>query len=796
MRAPLLLVFCLACASGSGQQIVTIAGAPRSHRADVDRVAAVNAPLQQVYGLLLDRATGRLVIHDQTLVERFEPDGTLLALAGHGFSNNALDGETTDGIPASALRISVLRGIAEDSAGAIYLADAGAGIVFRLARDGTVTRYAGGGSQALSFTDGAAARSVNLGSPRGMVFDSHGNLDIAEAYCRCIRRVDPQGFISTVYTLPPSAPSSAFTYFEGLAIDARDSLFATEFAGHQVVKIAADGSAAVIAGTGVPGFSGDGWPAANAQLQGPSGVSVAPDGTLYIADTINHRIRRITPDGIIATIAGTGTRGFSGDGGPALAAQLAMPAQVLLDPAGNLYVADFFTGHIRKISGGIITTIAGNGDITRGSAPAPLGDGGPALTASLNLVPAVAFDATGSLFVAEMSGNRVRKIAPNGIITTVAGTGATGAAGDGGPALQATLNQPWGITVDSLGSVYVATEDSRIRKIDPNGIITTFAGTGTGTGLNRSQGDGGPAAGATLNEAKGIAVDAAGNVYIADTSNARLRRVDRNGIIQTVAGPGEQGVDYWNAVVISPHGDVLVGTTHAASAGAYSQVQRLNPDGSITPIAGNGTCPNTPTAEFPFDGAQASQIPLCIVIALAFDSHGTLYISEPHYGAVLAMAPDGTIRRIAGSALASSSGDGGPALGASLFGSSYFSPGAVAIDAAGNLFIPQSGANRIREVPLAAVSLKLSADSINWTGPQSQTIGVSPSLGGPLAYLVRIPADAGWLTANRASGRTGEPITLTADPTALTPGIYKTTLTVIVPAVSLQAALPITLNVQ
>ena len=151
-------------------------------------------------------------------------------------------------------------------------------------------------------------------------------------------------------------------------------------------------------------------------------------------------------------------------------------------------------------------------------------------------------------------------------------------------------------------------------------------------------------------------------------------------------------------------------------------------------------------------------------------------------------------RRMAGSVLAKLSGDGGPALSASLFGYNYFSPGAVAIDAAGNLFIPQAGANRIREVPLSAVTLKRSADSIDWTGPQSQAIDVSPSLGGPLAYLVRIPADAGWLTANRASGRTGEPFTLTADTTALAPGIYKTTVTVAIPAVNLQATLPITLK--
>ncbi len=502
---------------------------------------------------MLDRASGRLIINDQTLVERLEPDGTLLALAGSG-APNSLDSDTADGVPASALRLSLLRGMAQDSSGALYLAEALQGIVFRVGLDGTVTKF----YQAMPF------------SPRGMVFDSHGNLDIADEVCACIIRLDTAGVKSTVYKLPPS---TEFTTVEGLAIDAHDNLFVTEYFGNQVLRIAADGSVTTVAGTGVAGFSGDGGRATEAQLRGPTGIAVASDGTLYIGDSLNNRVRRVTPDGMISTIAGTGVRGFSGDGGPAVAASLNIPAQVVADGGGNLYVADFFSGHVRKVSAaGIITTVAGNGDIAQTDIPfPPVGDGGPAIQATLRDVTAVVADPAGNLVVADFLGNRVRKIAPDGTISSLG-----------------AIDGPVGLALDGQGAIYVSTGDSRVRKIDSNGTISLFAGTGTGTGLIRSQGDGGPATSATLNEPKQIAVDAAGNLYIADTSNARLRRVDTKGIIQTVSGPGQQGVDYWNGVAIDGTGTVFVATTHALTTGVFSQVQRLNADGSLTPIAGNG----------------------------------------------------------------------------------------------------------------------------------------------------------------------------------------------------------------
>lgn len=770
-----------------------MAGLPPNHRADVDGKPAVNAPLGPVYGLLRDRVTGRLLLHDQGLVERLEPDGTLLAFAG---SPSWLDSDALDGAPASNLRISTLRGMAQDATGVIYLADAAAGRVYRIERDGTVTTFAGGGNPPQGGNgDGGPAKAAFVGSPRGLAFDSKGNLNIAEAYCQCIRRVTPDGIISTVYALPPKP----FYYFEGLALDSQDNLFATEYAGHQVLKIAADGTVTTIAGTGVGGFGGDGGPAIEAQLNGPSGVAIDASGNLYIADTLNQRIREVTPDGIIATVAGVGTPGFSGDGGPAVSAQMFLPAQVLVDPDGSLFVSEFGNNRVRRISpDGIIGTIAGNGGSSNGNG---IGDGGPALYATLSLVDAAVFDGAGNLFVAELQGNRVRKIAPDGTISTVAGNGKYGYDGDGGPAIKATISGPYGLTLDQQGSVYIATADSRVRKIDPGGTITLVAGTGTGTGLIRSQGDGGPAVKATLSAPKGVAVDAAGNVYIADTSNARLRVVDRNGVIRTVAGPGVLGTDYWNAVTIDPSGNVYVAITHSEPAHIWSYVARVASDGSLTTVAGSQQdCAGRPNV-FTYDGQPASSVPLCLLLGLTFDSHGILYLPESYYGAVLRMAPDGTLSRIAGSPIFREYGDGGSPLAASLAGSSYYTPASVAFDSAGNLFIPQSGANRIREVTATPLVLKLSRDRVDVQGsvPRAQTVGVTTNFGEPFPYLVRIRTGdgGGWLSANRTSGLTGEALTVTADPTGLAAGVYHGSVTVVlVLPDGLQVDLPVTLTVE
>ncbi|QNP66223.1 RICIN domain-containing protein [Streptomyces genisteinicus] len=288
-----------------------------------------------------------------------------------------------------------------------------------------------------------------------------------------------------------------------------------------------------VAGTGATGFAGDGGPAPAAQLNRPYAVAVDGMGTLYFSDYSNHRIRSITTDGRISTVAGTGVAGFRGDNGPALAAQLNCPRELAVDGSGTLYVVDAGNHRVRKITAdGTISTVAGNGT------PGFAGDGGPATAARLNLPLGVAVDGTGAVYVAEYHNHRVRRIAADGTISTVAGTGAAGFRGDGGPATSALLNRPYSVDVDGAGALYVAdAENHRIRKIAADGTISTVAGDGT-AGF---AGDGGPATAARLNLPLGVAVDSTGALHIADHRNFRVRTVAADGTIGTAAGTGTTG---------------------------------------------------------------------------------------------------------------------------------------------------------------------------------------------------------------------------------------------------------------
>ncbi len=281
------------------------------------------------------------------------------------------------------------------------------------------------------------------------------------------------------------------------------------------------------------GFSGDNGPAIGAQLNAPGRVGVDPNGNVYISDTANNRIRKVTPDGTITTVAGIGASapGLTGDNGQATNAQLNQPRAIIFDPAGNLYIADSGDNRLRKVgTDGIITTIAGNGT------PGNAGDGGQAINAQLNNPYGLARDPAGNLYIGDANNSKVRRVDPSGVITTYAGTGAAGSNGDGGPAAGATLRQPYALAADAAGNIYVSDVASHaIRKIDrTSGIITTFAGTGAPS----FSGDGGPAAAAKLNGPAGMVFDSTGNLYFADLYNNRIRKIDTSGIITTVAGNG------------------------------------------------------------------------------------------------------------------------------------------------------------------------------------------------------------------------------------------------------------------
>jgi hypothetical protein len=286
-----------------------------------------------------------------------------------------------------------------------------------------------------------------------------------------------------------------------------------------------------VAGNGNAGSSGDGGPAASAELNGPRGVTEDIYGNLYIAEYYGQRVRKVTPQGTITTLAGNGIQGYSGDGGLATNAELNGPYRVTVDAAGNVYIPDSGNSRVRKVSpNGIITTVAGNGK------SAYSGDGGLATAASLEYPEAVAFDSAGNYYIADEEANVIREVSPAGTISTAVGTGAANYSGDNGPAARATLDGPVGVQVDAAGDLYISDQINNVIRKVTNGIITTVAGNGAFGFF----GDGGPATQAEFGYPASIGLDAAGNLYIPDVNNNRIRVLLTNGTITTVAGDGAE----------------------------------------------------------------------------------------------------------------------------------------------------------------------------------------------------------------------------------------------------------------
>lgn len=289
----------------------------------------------------------------------------------------------------------------------------------------------------------------------------------------------------------------------GIAVDSTGTLYFSDYSNHRVRKITTDGKISTVAGTGAAGFNGDNGPAVSAQLNYPREVVVDSAGAVYVADCNNHRVRKITADGKISTVAGTGSAGSGGDGGPATAAQLNLPLGVAVDSTGVLYISDH-SNRVRKVTtDGKISTVEGTG-------------------ATLRRPHSVAVDGADDLYIADTDNHRVQKVTADGTISTVAGKGTASFSGDGGPATSAQLHTPVGVVVDSAGTLYISEYGNhRVRKVAADGTISTLVGTGSGN----FGGDGGPAASAQLKHPFGLAVDCVDTLYIADFANHRVRKV-------------------------------------------------------------------------------------------------------------------------------------------------------------------------------------------------------------------------------------------------------------------------------
>ncbi len=617
-------------------------------------------------------------------------------------------------------------GVATDATGNVYIASDNC--VFKVDSSGVMTRFAGT-SRAGHAGDGGPATDAQLNSPTSIAFDSAGNTYIADYYNGRLRIVSAKGVITTVaggggspYPNEDGIPAtSASLDVLSVAVDAAGTPYFSEQGGNRIRKVPQNGIIGTAAGNGTLGKSGDGGVATSAQVSRPYGVAFDKTGNLYIADPVYGAIRRVTPDGIISTafqmpnsgaptglavdsagnlyiadqwnslvlkvspggtvinLAGTGTAGFSGDGGPAASAQLNAPRGVAVDAGGNLYIADALNNRIRKVSSdGIITTLAGNGSLGYS------GDGGLAVNAQLSGPRGLAVDGNGNLFIADFDNNTVRKISASGIITTVAGNGVAGFSGDGFAATKAQLNGPWGVAVDHAGNLFIAdSANNRVRKVSSSGIISTVAGNGTAPEPSFNPmpvGDGGPAISSELSSPLGVTVDASGNLYIADSGDNVVRKVSATGIITTFIGGG-----------LSGHGAPMLPVSIAidGSGNLFMTTELVGP---IVKVSPEGMISNTIYGKAAFG------------LLVAVDGAGDVFFGGGGCSTIGKVSANGSLTRIAGTCTTGDSwysGDSGPGLDAVFGGDSQrgqLGPLGLAVDAAGNVYVADTGNNAIRRL--------------------------------------------------------------------------------------------------
>jgi uncharacterized protein (TIGR03437 family) len=518
--------------------------------------------------------------------------------------------------------------------------------------------------------DGGPATSAPLRSPVYVATDAAGNVYIADAADNRIRKVSPAGTISTIcgnglagFTGDRGkATAATLNNPTSLAVDASGNLYVADKGNYRVRRISTDGTINTVAGNGGAGFSGDGQPATQAEIQ-PLAVAVDTKGNLFISDVGNSRIRKVDTQGIITTIAGSSSPGFAGDNGPAISAQINPVVGLAADNAGNLYLADFYNYRVREITaGGMMTTVAGSG--TRGYI-----DDGLAATSEVMIPAGVALDSTNThLYISDAFRSMVRVVTlSTGIIGTAAGNGNTGFTGEGQSATIAELNQPSGLAINAGNNLFICDlGNKRVRKVS-GAVINTFAGTGIG--------DGGPAVNAFLSFPDGVAVDPTGHVVVADNSSVEVRRFTTGGIISSVG----QIFGLPMAAAVDQAGNIYVSDNEPV-------VSKITPSGTTSVFAGNGNDGYTG------DGQAATNAMISDPTGLAVDSSGNVYLTDDNFAHIRKVSPTGTITTIAGNGKFAFSGDGGPALSAGM------DPADVAVDANSNLYVADLTNNRIRKI--------------------------------------------------------------------------------------------------
>jgi uncharacterized protein (TIGR03437 family) len=732
----------LLSSAASAQQYVisTYAGGGIS---PVKSIPALQASLGGPTAEITADAQGNTYFANLNAVFKLDTNGTIRRIAGSG-----VGGFSGDGGPATmaSLQISLpgqlfAQGLAVDGAGNLWIGDIGNHRVRKVSPDGIITTVAGNGVSGSS-GDGGPAVEAQLGQPSGLAVDRTGNLFIADLNSNVVREVSVSGIITTVAgvaSLEPAfsgdggpATSARLALPWTIALDLNGNLFIADALNHRIRRVSTDGTITTVAGNDARAVNGTGpnssGPATSIALDFPSGLAVDDQGNLFIADASFEVIRKVTPSGMLSPVVGNGSFGFSGDGGPAIKAQLNAPWGVALDGRNNLFIADFGNQRIREVlANGTINTVAGGGAIDLLAVAV-----GTAVATDAQLKVAVyglgvqsgmATDVNGNVFFAETGSGLVRKISPDGSMTTVAGGGScsgqnTCPLGDGGPATSAYLQYPTGVAVDGKGNLFIADYGNiRVRRVTPDGIITTVAGNGA---LGFS-GDGGQATAAQIN-AQAIAVDAAGNLFIA--TSGPVRKVSPDGIITTVAGgstcagpscDGGPAINAYvgaNAVAVDALGNLLIADNSVDDFGCYFYIRKVSPSGIISTLAGvAGPC------EAAGDGGPAASAALSFSSSISADGAGKVFLTDYNGERIRRISPDGIITTVAGGQFGYS-GDGGPAVDAAV---NY--PIAVAADGGGNVYFSDAFNEVIRVLrPITHPALSALVDAAS-QGPDPVTPG-------------------------------------------------------------------------
>lgn len=672
--------------------VETVAGAPRLPG---DNGPATSALLWSPQGVSLDSA-GNLYIADSGhgRIRKVTPGGVITTVAGTyaGFGG--------DGGAATAAQLAYPSKAVVAPGGDLFIVDSSNQRIRRVMPNGTITTVAGTGVPGAG-TEGELALGTQLNDPRDMAVDRSGAVLVLDTNNARLRKFTPGGRITTVagsgvlgyYGDQGPATQAQFASPHGFTVDPAGNIYIADTGNNRIRKVTAEGTVTTVVGIGPAGYSGDAGSAAFAGLNAPTGIASDALGNLYIADTGNHRVRKVSSNGVITTVAGGATAGFSGDNGPAASALLNAPVSVAVDASGTLYIADSGNHRVRRVSPqGIITTVAG-------SDPGA-GDGGPGPKALLFQPSGVAFDSSGNLYIADTSNHRIRRVGIDGTISTLAGNGVAGYTGDNTIASRSQLNSPDGLAFDSAGNLYIAdTGNHAIRRIS-GGVMSTVAGTGSpGNG-----GDGGSATQATLFQPNAVAVDRGGTLYIADSGNNRIRAVNRAGIISAYAGdvngvPGFGGDSQTArfALFDYPRGLALDGSGNLYVADYFNNRIRKVEAGTaiITTYAGTGT------GGAAGDGGPASKAQLYLPAGLAFDASNNLYIADLLNDRIRVVGANGYISTIAGAGQDGDPGEGVPALGAALY-----SPRAVALDVQGNVYFSDQDVNRVRRLVAQSISIR------------------------------------------------------------------------------------------